>query len=108
MLPQLVSEDIFEKSPSFMAVLLGENFTFSEANARYRELVGNREVIGTPLLQALPEIVNQGFFEILQNVFRTGEIFEGKEIPVNLVTKINSDPKQVYVSFIYRRISAMN
>lgn len=105
MLPQLVSEDIFEKSPAFMAVLLGENFTFSEANARYRELVGNRDIIGKPLLQALPEIVDQGFFEILQNVYRTGETFEGKEIPVNLITRIDSDPKQVYVSFIYRRIS---
>lgn len=66
MLPQLVSEDIFEKSPAFMAVLLGENFTFTEANARYRELVGNREIIGKPLLQALPEIVDQGFLKFFK------------------------------------------
>ncbi len=77
MFSTLVSEDVFEKSPAFMAVLLGDDFIFSEANERYRNITGNRDIIGKPVLEALPELKGQGFLEILQNVYRTGEIFEG-------------------------------
>jgi PAS domain S-box-containing protein len=105
MFSTLVSEDVFEKSPAFMAVLLGDDFIFSEANERYRNITGNRDILGKSVLEALPELKGQGFLEILQNVYRTGEIFEGNELPVNLITSDDPNPKQLFLNFIYRRIN---
>lgn len=106
MISQLVADDVFEKSPAFMAILLGDQFIFSEANARYREIVGGRDIIGKPVDVALPEIKEQGFLELLKKVYHTGETYEGKEMPVNLISRANPNPQQTYMNFIYRRITS--
>lgn len=96
---------VFEKSPAFIGVLLGENFVFESVNPAYQALVGDRYVIGKPVIEALPEIKEQGFLELLQNVFKTGESFEGKEVPVLLQRTRNAPPETRFVNFIYQRLS---
>lgn len=96
---------VFEKSPAFIAVLLGENFVFESVNPAYQSLIGDRIVIEKPVIEALPEIKDQGFPELLQKVFNTGESFEGKEVPVLLQRTKNAPPETRFVNFIYQRIS---
>lgn len=66
-------EEVFQHAPSFMAVLRGPDHVFERANDRYRELTGGRQLIGRTIREAFPEIDGQGFFEILDRVYRTGE-----------------------------------
>jgi PAS domain-containing protein len=61
-------EEAFRQSPAFLAVLRGREHVFHFVNDRYRQLIGQREVIGKPVREALPEIEGQGFFEILDRV----------------------------------------
>src|SRR5207244_8711855 len=47
---------LFERAPSFMAVLQGPDHVFELANAACRKLLGGRKIMGKPLSIALPEI----------------------------------------------------
>ena len=94
--------DIFRRSPSFMAVVRGPDHVFELANDRYYELVGHRDLIGRPARQALPEVEGQGFFELLDRVYATGEPFVGAESRL-LVRRRPGEPlDERVVEFVYQ------
>jgi PAS domain S-box-containing protein len=76
--------EIFRHAPSFMAVLSGPDHVFERVNDRYLELIDGRDVVGLPVRAALPEVEGQGYFEMLGQVYRTGEPFTGTGSPVTL------------------------
>jgi PAS domain S-box-containing protein len=76
--------EVFQHAPSFMCVLLGPNHVFERANDGYFALVGRRDIIGKPLRQAVPEVEGQGFLEILDRVYRTGEPYVGTGARITL------------------------
>jgi PAS domain S-box-containing protein len=93
--------EVFRRSPSFLAILDGPNHVFELVNDRYYQLVGHRDILGKAAREALPEIEGQGFFEILDRVYATGEPFVGKEMPV-LVQRHPGQPlEQCYVDLVY-------
>ncbi|MCX7202651.1 MAG: GAF domain-containing protein, partial [Burkholderiales bacterium] len=51
---------IIELAPAFMAVFRGPTLIIEMANDAYRQLVGQRELIGLPVRQAFPEVSGQG------------------------------------------------
>ncbi|SFF33025.1 PAS fold-containing protein [Spirosoma endophyticum] len=57
------------------------------------------QVINKPLFEALPEARGQGYEELLNGVFRTGERFIAKELPVRLVR--HEQLEQTYIDFVY-------
>lgn len=65
--------EIFRHAPSFMAVLSGADHVFERMNDGYLEVIGGRDVVGMRVREAIPEIEDQGYFEVLDQVYRTGE-----------------------------------
>jgi PAS domain-containing protein len=65
--------ELFEQSPSFMAKLAGPEHRFELANPAYMRLVGQRPVIGRTVAEALPEVVEQGYVDLLDAVFHSGK-----------------------------------
>ena len=97
--------EVFSQAPSFMAVLRGPEHVFEYANEAYYQLIGHRELIGKPLLEALPEIREQGFGEILDQVLESGEPFIGREVAVSLARSADAAPEQRFVDFVYYPIT---
>ena len=64
---------MFNQAPSFIAVLTGPDHVFEMANEAYYQLVGRRELIGKPLLEALPELAAQGVRRVFDGVFAGGK-----------------------------------
>lgn len=95
-------QDLFEQSPSFFAVLSGPEYVFEEANAAYFQLIGHRDILGKPAFEALPELVGQGFKELLDEVVATGKPFIARELPVVLNRSAGSPPEEAFVDFIYQ------
>jgi len=62
--------NLFMQTPGFMAVLMGPDLTYAMANNAYLQLIGHRQVVGRNLTDALPEVVEQGFPELLRRVMR--------------------------------------
>lgn len=76
--------EVFHRAPSFIVVFRGPEHVYEFVNEAYYQLVGHREIIGKPLLEAIPEIRGQGFIEILDKVLATDEPWVGRESPVTL------------------------
>jgi hypothetical protein len=76
--------DMFMQAPGFVAVLTGPTHVFEMVNPAYAQLIGHRDVSGKPIREALPELEGQGYYEFLDDVYETGEPFEGKESLVQL------------------------
>ncbi len=93
--------DVFAQAPAFLAVLRGPDHTFEYVNDAYYQLVGHRELIGLPALEALPEVRSQGFGDLLDRVIQTGEPYVGRELPIMLTPAPESEPVQRFVDFIY-------
>lgn len=94
---------LFEQAPGFMAVLQGPEHRFQLANAAYRRLVGGREVIGKTVGEALPEIVDQGFVTILDQVHRSGEPYIGRGEKIVLKAD-GSQASERFLDFVYQPI----
>jgi PAS domain S-box-containing protein len=95
--------DIFTRAPAFIATLRGPDHIFEIANPLYMQLVGeHRDVIGKTAREALPEVEGQGFFELLDNVYRTGEPFIGSELRV--VVERGDGEDERFVDFVYQPI----
>jgi PAS domain S-box-containing protein len=79
--------DIFQQAPVAIAILRGPEHIIDLANPGICELWGRRpkDVLGKPVLKALPEIRDQGIKELLDGVYNTGEPFVANELPVKLM-----------------------
>lgn len=97
-------EAIFEDSASSMALLCGPEFVFEKANPEYLALMGNRDILNKPLLEALPELRGQPFYDLMNEVFTTGKPFIAKDMVAKLVRTKGKDPEDVYFDFTYSRI----
>jgi two-component sensor histidine kinase len=95
---------LFEQAPSFMAVLSGPEHRFELINPGYQRLVGDRPVMGKTILEALPEVEGQGYVELLDQVFQTGEAFvaRGSKFTRSPVAGAPGDDR--YLDFVYQPI----
>jgi PAS domain S-box-containing protein len=96
-------ESLFESAPGFIAVVEGPNHVFKVANAAYRKLAGDRDLIGKTAREAMPELEAQGFLDLLDNVYRSGETYVAEAVPVT-VARGEGDPTERLLSFVYQPI----
>lgn len=96
--------ELFEQAPGAVALLHGPNHVFEIANPAYRNLVGGRDVLGLPVAQALPEVVEQGFVELLDEVFRTGITYRADAVPIRLQRIAGEDAELRMLDFVYQPI----
>lgn len=95
---------LFEQAPGFMAILRGPDHIFDLTNQAYSQLVGHRDILGKPACEALPEVVNQGFLTLLDQVYRSGEPFVGRAIRIALQREPYGPMEERYLDFVYQPI----
>ncbi|MET0387870.1 MAG: ATP-binding protein, partial [Polyangiales bacterium] len=96
--------ELFNQAPGFLCYLDGPSHVFELANSAYYQVVGHRELLGKPVREALPEVVDQGFIELLDRVRETGEPFVGHAVRLNLQRAPNTPLEDVFVDFVYQPI----
>jgi PAS domain S-box-containing protein len=92
----------FDQAPGFVAVLGGPQHVFLMANAAYNRLTGNRELIGKPVREALPEVVEQGFVELLDRVRAEGKAYRAERAEVHLQTEGVEGLSRRFLNFAYQ------
>jgi PAS domain S-box-containing protein len=97
---------MFAQAPGFMAMLRGPEHRFELTNASYVQLIGHRDVVGKTVREALPDIEGQGFYELLDRVFQTGEAFVGNGLSVELQARPNGPVERRFVDLVYQPIFA--
>ena len=63
-----------------------------------------RNLIGRTVRDAVPELEGQGFFELLDEVYETGERFIGYQNAIRLQATPRSTPDERFLDFIYEPI----
>jgi PAS domain S-box-containing protein len=90
-------------APVAIAVLTGNDLVVESANKKILEAWGKTDaIIGKPLKEALPELVGQDFFNILNEVFISGNPYHGNEVKALLEQK--GKIEEVYANFVYHPI----
>lgn len=95
---------MFQQAPGFIAVLAGPSHVFTFANDAYRKLIGGREVVGQNVADALPELAGQGFSELLDQVYRTGQQHIGEGTRILLQRAPDETPRESFLDFSYDAI----
>lgn len=95
---------LFMQAPGFIAIMAEPEHVFAFVNNAYQQLIGHRDVVGRPIREALPEVEEQGFVELLDHVFRSGEAFVGSGVSVRLQRSPGEEPEERFVDFIYQPI----
>ena len=94
---------LFQQAPSFMALLRGPQHVFELANEHYLRLVGRGDLLGQTVEAALPEVKAQGFIDLLDQVYRSGVAYEGRQVRVDL-QMADGQTGERHVDFVYQPI----
>jgi len=100
--------EVFMQAPAAISVLEGPQHVFTVANPLYQQLIGRRDIIGKPVREALPELLGQGFFELLDSVLSSGIAHSERERVVRLDRQGNGKPEDLYVDFVYQPLQDAN
>jgi PAS domain S-box-containing protein len=95
---------LFQQAPGFMAALGGPDHVFTMANAAYLQLIGRENIVGKPVRDALPEVVGQGFIDLLDRVYHSGQPFVGRSIRVHLRQSSGDVREERFLDFVYQPI----
>ncbi|MBS9722545.1 PAS domain-containing protein [Tianweitania sp. BSSL-BM11] len=99
---------VFEQAPGSVAVLRGDSYVFEMANASYEKLVGRSDLIGKKVDDALPEVAEQGFIDLLDQVYRSGETYAGTNMPITLQSGRNGEAEERFIDFVYQPLRGAN
>ena len=95
--------DVLTSLPAAVAYLAGPDLIIDFANDAYCRLAGDRDVVGVPLCQALPELADQGRLDLLERIMQTGEPVRGTETGV-LLQRRGGQAGQLFVDFSYHAV----
>ncbi|SIT83762.1 PAS domain-containing protein [Pontibacter indicus] len=96
--------NIFMQAPAMICILEGPQHVFSFANPTYQQLVGNRPILGKPILEAMPELEGQTVIGMLNEVYQTGESAFAHELLVRLDHANSGNLGNNYYNFTYQAI----
>ncbi len=86
--------------PGFVAVLTGPTHVYEYVNEAYVTIAGQRSFLGRGVRDVFPDIEGQGFFELLDGVYETGEPFLASAIPIRL----GGEDEDRFIDLLYHPI----
>ena len=94
--------EMIRQSPVATVLLKGPSMVIEIVNEKGLELWGRKyeDVINRPITEALPELIEQGFDKLMEQVYNTGNPINGNEVPVELMRF--GKPETFYLNFIYQ------
>jgi signal transduction histidine kinase/ActR/RegA family two-component response regulator len=92
---------LFEQAPGFICTLRGPEHVFEFVNAAHRRLFKSQGWVGRPVREALSDIEGQGFHELLDQVYATGERAVVHSAPVRFRISPDAPEEERLLDFIY-------
>jgi len=94
----------FQQAPTFKAIVLGPDHVIQMVNHGDRRLIGDREVLGKTVAEALPEAAEQGFVKRLDVVFRTGRSYSASGARYGVQTTPGGPVDERFLDFLFQPI----
>jgi PAS domain S-box-containing protein len=93
--------ELLKRSPTLLTVMRGPEHVYELVNDAFLDLIGGRDVIGRPLAEALPELADQGFVELIDRVLETGEPSIGHEVRVRFERTPGEPHEERLIDFVF-------
>ena len=91
-------------APMPMCLMLGPLHVVELINDGYRQLIAQRDVLGKPVRDALPELEGQGLFELLDRVWATGQPCTAREQRVRLLGPSGQADREVFLTLAFQPV----
>jgi PAS domain S-box-containing protein len=91
---------LFQQMPGFVGVMEGPEHVFEYVNEAFLRLSRRSGLIGRNIRQVFPDLTGQGFFELLDQVYATGETVVARGMELRLQ---GSDEPEL-IDFVYQPI----
>ncbi|RKH30002.1 sensor histidine kinase [Corallococcus sicarius] len=93
------------QAPLGIAILSGPNHVYTFANPPFMSMLFRgrpvTELLNKSVREAIPELEGQGFYEILDGVYQTGESFHGAKLRASIVQGDGTE-REMFVNFTYQ------
>jgi PAS domain S-box-containing protein len=94
--------NLFMEAPALIGILKGREGRVELFNPRFTQLWGGRPVIGKTMREAWPELEGQGYYEMVERVFDSGEPVYGNEYPGLIDRNNDGQLSTAYFNFVYQ------
>jgi signal transduction histidine kinase len=91
---------LLKQMPGFVAVLSGEQHVFDYVNDAYLAISGPRDFLGRGVRDVFPELKGQGVYELLDQVYGSGEPFVTRAMPI----KLAGEEQERFIDLLYHPI----
>ena len=95
---------LFRQAPGFICVLRGPDHVYELVNEAYERLVGPRPLLGRSVREALPEMEEQGFIELLDQVLTSGRPYIGRRVAVEMRRGPKASGELLHLNFVCQPI----
>lgn len=95
--------ELLEQMPGFVMITSGPDHRVEFGNAALLELSRYRDIMGRTLAEALPELADQGFLALRDEVYRTGIAYRGAK-PFQISRAPGGALEDGYIDFIYQPV----
>ncbi|HEX8424693.1 PAS domain-containing protein [Hymenobacter sp.] len=93
-------EALFMQAPAAICILAGPNLVYELVNPGYQQLFPDRELLGLPILQALPEITDHAVYRTFQQVYQTGQTHQEQALLIPLARSVDGVVVDRYFNYI--------
>jgi PAS domain S-box-containing protein len=92
---------LFDQAPGFIIVMHGPDHVVEFVNDAHRLIFNSGDWIGKPIRQAFPSLAGQGFYELLDQVYATGQLYETVGAEVRYRRTPGGPEETRYLTFNY-------
>ncbi|KQR61747.1 histidine kinase [Brevundimonas sp. Leaf168] len=93
---------MFAHAPGFMALVTGPDHRFELTNPNYQKVIGHREVIGRTVGEVLTDAVAQGYLDLLDQVYLSGEAHRADSALYAVQAEPGGEVVDRYVDFVFQ------
>jgi PAS domain S-box-containing protein len=91
---------LLQQMPGFVGVTIGPEHVYEYVNDAYIKIAGRSDFIGRTIREVFPELAGQGFYELLDRVYATGEAV----VTRNMELRLQGSDRVQYIDFVYQPI----
>jgi signal transduction histidine kinase/CheY-like chemotaxis protein len=91
---------LLQQMPGFVAVLTGPGHVFDYVNDAYVAISGPRNFLGRTVREVFPELAGQQFYELLDQVYASGEPFVSRAMPILLA----GESERRFIDLLYHPV----
>lgn len=99
---QFLLQKLFMDAPAPIVILDGPEFIYQLVNPAYQQIFPGRELLGKPILDALPELAGTPILATLSKVYQTGETFVAHDMTLLLARREGEPVEEMHWTFTYQ------